>query len=555
MRMPPTGTLDRRYDAPVLARARGAPSGRTRVWSESVPVRRWTQTVRRLSRCVACSVLIGLMAWAGGRIWAQEPEIAFPDELRIIAAACRENSERIKSLRVSGVLVATGTHYQGWWDPIAGLTYNSQTRTFSLWKDGSNSRFDQTTDHEGEPGGEVAYHMAYGEHIMSSAKLEREGGLSALLAKYGTPQNTKRTIVSADNALQYKPEDNEVKLNEPSLARGVEEERARLWALNKTLLDMTLAEAIDRLVELAPSDHRSIEATPLQGGQYRIHVEVPAPRSPTLDMVIDLDQGGSVLSFTRSKDGQTDATGQFRYMSVGGAWIVAHGENWSILPNGETQQLVYDVNPESVQVNEPIDPQVFTFEGLNVRRGAHVFDHKTHEEYLYDDVPLYVKDALALAREREEELALAESIAGHPLSPPTVAGVPTPQPPPPAPEQGAAPAAAPNDAPSGPSSIAVVSPDVPASKPPSTRPAPAEAGDVRVVTPTPTTRPITTRSVSVVQQPEPNTAKPAEPAAGVGEAKPARGMTTLLVVGAGCAAAAGIVTWKVVRRATPPGGT
>jgi len=92
-------------------------------------------------------VMAAALLVAGHRA-AQNPDSAIPDEVAVIAAACRENSGRIKTLQLSGTLTFTGKMLQGQWDPIADQTYDSQTRAFYVWKDALNFRTDATADRE-----------------------------------------------------------------------------------------------------------------------------------------------------------------------------------------------------------------------------------------------------------------------------------------------------------------------------------------------------------------------------------------------------------------------
>ena len=493
-------------------------------------------------------VMVAVALSCAGRGSAQSPQSAIPDELAVIAAACRENSARIASLQLSGTITATGAGFEGLWDPFADQIYNSQTREFSVWKDALNCRLDVTADREFGPTGEVIYNLPYAEHITSYAKLDREGGVEALKRKYGTPLSTKRTIVTPDQGYQYRPESNQVTLNiDPITVQALDERPEMQFPFNKTLVGDTMAEFVDKWAELAQRGDRSLEVTPLGEGQYRIRTAIPAPRlSCASELIVDLDQGGNVLSYIGWLDGQIVATGKFDYMNTGGAWVLAHAEvAWPIGPDGVPQvHSVYDVHPESVRINQPIDPQVFTFEGLAVRRGAYVWDNKTREEYLYDDVPLDVKAALALAREMEEELA--QAAAETPQSPPPAqvgAPAPKPQPGQASPPAGAAalPTARPTSAP-----VARVdtAPTSRAAPPTDTRPTEAPVATRPVAT-----RPAATRPVSVLQVAQPDNPTPPPPARRSFVPSPA---VTAVVASAGCAAALVIGIWKLLRRGTPP---
>lgn len=490
--------------------------------------------------------MIGIAAWVVGHASAQSPDRTIPDELAVIAAACRENSARIRTLQLSGTLILTGGRYEGQWDPIADQTHNSQTREFSVWKDALNCRFDVTADREMDGAtGEVHYNLAYGEHITSYARLD----LAALKRQYGTPQSTRQTIVTPNKVYRYRPEANQLELNDFFTARALDEqpETEMQLVLNKAFAGFTVAEFVDRWAELASRGDRSIETTSLGDGKYRIRTAVEG--KPTLacasEAIIDLDKGANVLSYVGQIDGQIVRTGQFDYMQAGGAWVVLHAEVAELVgaDSAPMVKVVYDVHPESVRINEPIDPQVFTFEALAVRRGALVFDSDTGEEYLYDDVPLHVKVALAMEREREEELAEAEAQAAQ--SPPPIP-VEEPaqelQPVEPAPPAVAAAGPA-KRATSGPGKTVVVTPTSRATPPPDTVPAHAPV-DTRV---------LTTRPVPKMEAAPPDNPAPPPPSPAARPLVPSAAMTAA-VVSVGCAAALGIGIWKLIRRGTTPRG-
>ena len=526
--------------------------------------------MRRAWTVAGALVVAGLLGSGGG----QSPQSAIPDDLLVIAAACRENSARIGSLQLSGTLFATGGHYEGQWDPITGEMYNSQTQEFSLWKDALNFRFDITADREVGPENEVNYHIPYGEHITSYAKLEREGGVDALKREHGTPQRTRRVIVTPETVYRYEPELNILEMNIDAAFNlaALHEQGGVQLALNKTLNGSTVAEFLDRWTELAQRGDRSMELTPLGAGQYRIRAVVTSQRDShpahthVLDVVADVDQGGNVLSYVRQTDGQIVESARFEYMNAGGAWVVAHAEiSGQVAPGLPPVCGVYDVHPESVRVNEPIDPQVFTFEGLAVRRGALVFDAETREEYLYDDVPLHLKVALAMEREREEELAEAAAQA---------AATPLPAP---APELGEeVQRDEPSEAPVPPrvnDPVRRSQQSERSSRPVSPRIEPAARATDRtaetvVVTPasqaapqsgaTPDRTPVNTRVLTTraaYPAPSAQLREPtAEPVGVTGRWAP-RGTVTAAAVSAGAAAAIGIGIWRLARRGTPRVGS
>jgi len=265
-------------------------------------------------------------------------------------------------------------------------------------------------------------------------------------------------------------------------------------------------------------------------------------------------------------------TAQFDYIHVGGAWVLAHADMaYFALDGFPTVQATYVVDPNSVRINEPIDPQVFTFEALGVRRGALVHDYKTGEEYLYDDVPLEVKVALAQARELEEQAA-AEQAAS--MSEPMEAGQSPEDLPnlgysaPPVTEESLAEVGAPPPAPSPTSPSEPVRHKLP--QPDAQAPRPGEkaassdgpkAGDVVVLepsrpAPTPETTPAeATGDVKVVATQSASGAderESANPASGTPGSRGLGGVVVPAALSAACAAVVAIALWKLTHRTAAP---
>jgi hypothetical protein len=487
---------------------------------------------------------------------AQTPPKALPDELQVIAAACRENSARIESLQLGGTVVLSGRRMEGHWDPIANRAYNSQTGVFSVWKQPGSCRFDGTYDHVVTSAGEVVYHVPYAEHIISGDRLEREGGMTEFNRKYGTPQTTERIVVTPGNTYRYHPEDNFLMVDGDDAAGKIEGEKEMGLALNRVYGSrFTIAERIERWFESAQRGlHGSVDVVGLGQGRYRIR----APASPEApdgeETVVDLDKGGNTLSYTTRKGGQVAERNEFEYANVGGAWVLIHADMNELGPDGAVDtHVVYQVDPQSLHVNEPIDPQVFTFEGLNVRKGAHVINAKTREEFLYDDVPLHVKAALAEAREQEEDLAQAAArvpespapLAAQRASRQLPAGQTLPNP-----------AGRPEQEPhviSAPGVVAIGS--IPrANQPPQTMPAETRSAPSVATTPptpheatppAPPQKSVVTSQNTVVtptaahQRAQPQSPAPPVPEPSSGWAPPAT-VVTGVVVGVGCLAALGV---------------
>jgi hypothetical protein len=493
-----------------------------------------------------CGAIILLGLSKAGSAAAEPPPNAVPDELAVIAAACRENRARIQTLQFSGTVTLTGRMLEGQWDPIAGETYNSQTRDFCVWNDGVNLRFDGTSNRTVDGGTrEVVYNVPYGEHFCIATDADRQ----ALKREFGTTQTTERNLITADEDYSYRPESNYLELGLRNPGR-VEQHPEVAVALNRTFQGSALDEFVDRWEELAKRGDRSVEVTHLEAGQYLVRTTVnlvlqdQQPFTGIGEAVVDLDQGGNVISYVGQVNGQVQTRSQFEYMNVDGVWVVAHAEvAWPIGPDGVPMvNAVYEVPRAGVRINAPIDPRVFSFEGLAVRKGAYVSDQKAGETYVYDDVPVDVKAALWLAREMEKERANAAAEAPQSL-PPAQVDAPAAMPQPGQASPPAVTAAVPK---ARPTSVPVATaPTSRAAPPTDTRPAATQP----VATRPATTRPAASRPVSVVQVVQPDNPTLPPPAGRSFVPSPA---VTAVVVTAGCAAALAIGIWKLSHRGAPP---
>lgn len=510
------------------------------------------------SSALVCARTLGaaVLVLASGSAWraaAQSQDGAFPSELYTIAAVCRENSARIVSMQLSGTMVMTGRRFENQWDPVANETYDSRTHQFSIWKDALHCRFDVTTDRTINEQGEVIYNLPAGEHIASVAKLERDGweGRVERKRKYGTPQTTQRRIVSPAANYWYQVEGHRVSIGHPNLHRHINNTLEMRLAMNKVFFKaFTMAELIDRWAELCHrggSDApRLLEVIPSADGQYRVRV-VSATGADSSEIVVDLKRGGNILAYKES--GRTTASGQFDYAKAGDAWVLAHAEIAEYGADGVLDaHMLYVVDPASIQVNEPIDPYVFTWEALDVRKGAHVTDIPTGSTYWYDDLPTDLKIAIALAREQEEEAAEAAARAREtPAAPAPATAEPRPQPSPTDTEQPSTPTIASTAREAKPSVERMAAEPTDRVETPQTgtsTPLPPESRPTA-------TRPAATRPSARPPLPE------AEPAAADDAAAAAAGPTerqtpthtaTVVAVSAGCVAALGIGLWKVTRR-------
>jgi hypothetical protein len=507
--------------------------------------------------------------WSSGLCAALSGDGIIPPELQGLAAACRENSARIESLQMSGTLLLTGRRFEGQWDPIANKTYNSRTRVFSLWKDARNCRFDVSSDREVNETGEVHYNVPYGEHLMNCQELERQGGKTELNRKYGTPQSTRRMLVTPDGSFVYRPEENQLVLESDGVMGKISKEKEVRLAFNHAYgAYFTTAELVDRWTAWAQQGSSAapqlVEVIPFGEGQYQIRatiVESVAPnaaRHHVAELVVDLDQGGNVISYAGHTDDRIYESARFQYTKAGGAWILVRGEISEFGPDGILDSSsVYEVAPESVRVNEPIDKHAFTFEALAVRKGAHVTDHKTGEQYLYDDMPLHIKAALARARAEQEGLADAVALAAQSGASVPIANESAPNP-------RLSPAGAAPPASNAPGQRAQAEPSPLNGRLPIPHGAPDAGAAPTETTPTqqsgeaqaaqppegavatrPATRPTATRPIAARPEPRPPTAQaevsqPPAPAAAWFPSATA----TAVAVTAGCVAALAIGLWK-----------
>lgn len=503
-----------------------------------------------------CVALVVVVLGGSARGNAQELAGPIPDEVAAIAAACRENSARIGSLQVSGTVVMAGRRFENQWDPIAKQMYHSRTQQFAIWKDAVHCRFDVVTDRTVNERGEVNYSLPAGEHITSYAKLEREGGLAELKRKHGTPQSTERRIVTPAARYWYMVESNRVSIGHYNLHTHINLKPEMRLAMNKVCFGWTMAELVDQWAALldrgSPDAPRLLEAVPLDGGQCRVRT-ISENGTESGEIVADLNKGGNILSYVLHQGGRIVSSGRFDYANAGGAWVLTHGEVVDYGPDGVVDvELFYEAAPESIRVNEPIDPQVFTWEALDVRKGAQVVDLQTGEEYLYDDIPLHLKVALAMAREKEEEAAEAAARARETATAAPAPAEPAAEASASGADRGPAPTIASTARELGPTaSRRAVEPTDDDKTPRPGKSAPLSPESRPTTTRPATTRPTTTRPAGPAPLPE-AVASPRDdavpPPASTTEGHSPTTTATVVAISAGCVAALGIGLWKLARR-------
>jgi hypothetical protein len=113
---------------------------------------------------------------------------------------------------------------------------------------------------------------------------------------------------------------------------------------------------------------------------------------------VDATKGYTIQSFTKSAGDQPIRAAQYEYAQVGDVWVLVSAASqrydWMRGEKKPIRTVSLKIDVRSLKVNEPVDPNVFTVDALNIRKGSLVTDNIADKRYLYNDVPIHLKAAL-----------------------------------------------------------------------------------------------------------------------------------------------------------------
>ena len=160
-----------------------------------------------------------------------------------------------------------------------------------------------------------------------------------------------------------------------------------------------------------PKVRQNIQVTELNNGLYRIDVNIEVPSeaettNATMSLWVNPREGYSVTCVEETINGEKHFNGKYRYVERNGAWVLVGLETNDY--NRKTGKIeartILEVNEESLKVNQPIEDDIFTVKSLGIRKGARVVDEIKGEEYVFDDIPMHLKVAVAEAQKDLESL-------------------------------------------------------------------------------------------------------------------------------------------------------
>ena len=328
--------------------------------------------------------------------------VAIPPELEVLMAGWEDNFGRIRTFQADARLRTEDARFLACKD-LDNKSYPDQNANISIWKDNANFRadivYDRTFDIRNN---KLHYHLPYGEHIMPTTdwKQQKEN----LKREHGILQTTTRFMQLEDKAFNYLVEGKDFTIDRATdFFPGPQ---ACEWMWKGSILGSETFPEYIRSYSRLPST-KSFLVEDLGQGRYAVLQNFIGTKGETqvpgkTRLIINATQGYTVESVTREAGGQLIYDAEYKYTKLGNTWVLVGAEfkrySWmeEVHTVESTVSLSVDVN--SLKVNEPVDPNIFTVESLDIQKGSLVRDSVAGKRYLYNDIPIRLKAALAEAQ-------------------------------------------------------------------------------------------------------------------------------------------------------------
>lgn len=337
-------------------------------------------------------------------------ETTIPVELQVIMAGWEDNFGKIHSINAKAQLRTDDVKFLKCKD-YEGKSYKSQNSDFEIWKDGPKLRSDIVIDRTFDfDNNKVKYNLPFGEYVMPSREWAQKK--EEIERKHGVTQTTLKVLRLADKQCNYFVESKDVTIDKtvdyfpgPNACEWITEGRI--------FYGVTFPEYIKDKAKL-PST-KSFEVEDLGGGRYAVYENFNGTTKEKefagrTRIVVNASQGYTIESYTRKAEDSIIYDAEYKYAKKGNAWVIVGGYfkryDWMGQENKVKSTVSLTVDADTLKVNEPIDPKVFTFESLNILKGSLVRDSIEDKEYLFNDVPIHLKVSLAKAQDYIENLSL-----------------------------------------------------------------------------------------------------------------------------------------------------
>ena len=323
-----------------------------------------------------------------------------PTELQVLMAGWEDNFSQAHTVQAHAQLRVEDVSFKECKD-LDNKSYQDQNVKMVIWKDGNifhtDIVYDRTFDTRKN---KVTYHLPYGEHIMPVKDLveNRED----LYRKHGVVQTTIRFLQLKDKQYNYFVESKDFTIDKvtPSFFPGPQ---ACEWILKGSILgSQTFPEYIRRKAKL-PST-KSFEVKDLGNGRHAIYQNFIGTKNETkfsgkTRLVINATKGYTIENFTRNAENQIIYDAKYEYAEIGKVWVLVSADfkryDWMGDVNKVNRAISLSVDVNSLKINEPVDPNVFTVQSLNIQKGTLVRDSISDKRYLFNDIPIHLKAALA----------------------------------------------------------------------------------------------------------------------------------------------------------------
>ena len=335
---------------------------------------------------------------------------SIPTDVQVLMAGCEDNQQRIGPLELTMKLRVHTPNNPA--VDLDGKEYCDRNGMIVLWKDGERIREDSEFDRRFRSDGTIAYNLPFGEHIAPRDEVD----LVSLKRQHGVMETTRRLLWNGKELYEYVDEGKTCIITDKFDPKWCDDFSVPTrWLATNRLSWYSAPEFVRRVGEAGDG------AFSVRGlGDDRYAVEI-AGRTWRHEFTVDTNQGYTISNekhmIMDDAGWHVEEEGDYRYAEYGSAWVLVAGERkrydkktWEPL-----EFVTMTVEQESLMVNEPIDPSVFSMDALKMRKGTYVVDTIVGRKYVYNDIPIDLKVALVAAKRDQyvlpEEL-LSEQLPG-----------------------------------------------------------------------------------------------------------------------------------------------
>jgi hypothetical protein len=333
------------------------------------------------------------------------PAAQIPAELQVLMAGNDANLKGIQSFSAAGTMKWSNKGFLQYTD-IHGGHFDSQQASLRFCKDGENWFMEKQLDHEFNPQrGQVNYNLPFGEDIVPSND-DLNPRIDQILLEKGISQATHRYLIHDHKYYSYLDEAKSLSIVAAD-DHVFDASSPSSWFVEGAILDgRTLTGYIQFIASLASDTslpHQvSFNVSPSVNGVYTVTQTILYPgQSGTVHgetvLTIDSTKGYGVTSFVGKANGKINNENRYSYQNVGGSWVMTFAELRDT-SGSQPSSISLVVDPQSLHVNEPIDAGMLAPQALALRKGTLVQDHTQGRMFVYEDVPLEIKAAVAYAQ-------------------------------------------------------------------------------------------------------------------------------------------------------------